>query len=113
MSLMLDDELALINDSRYKSFIVSIERVLKQFEYSTEWADLITYLVRIKKVRSASKTLAINKFTVKKKTVLISFFKDYRRLFTISIHTKTYNSIKTSGSMSSSSITIRCTSKNS
>jgi hypothetical protein len=66
MSLMLDDELALINDSRYKSFIVSIEKILKQFEYSTEWADLITYLVKIKKVRSASKTLAINKFTVKK-----------------------------------------------
>jgi hypothetical protein len=51
MSLMLNDEVVLGNDSRYKSFIVAIEKVLKQFEYSTEWADLITNLVKVKKVR--------------------------------------------------------------
>ncbi len=49
---MLDDEVALGHDSRYKSFIVAIEKVLKQFEHSTEWADLITILVKVKKVRS-------------------------------------------------------------
>ncbi len=54
---MLDDEVALINDNRYKSFILAIEKVLKQFEYSTEWADLITYLAKIKKVRSPFKML--------------------------------------------------------
>jgi hypothetical protein len=59
MSLMLDDEVALINDSQYKSFILAIEKVLKQFEYSTEWADLITYLVKLKKVRSPFKTLTV------------------------------------------------------
>jgi hypothetical protein len=52
MSLMLDDELALGNDNRYKSFTLAIERVLRQFEFSTEWADLIPNLVRLKKVRS-------------------------------------------------------------
>lgn len=51
MSLMLDDELALGNDNRYKSFIVAIEKVLKQFESSNEWADLIPNLVKVKKVR--------------------------------------------------------------
>ncbi|CAF0822713.1 unnamed protein product [Rotaria sp. Silwood1] len=49
MSLMLDDEVALGNDIGYKSFIIAIERVLKQFESSTEWVDLITNLVKVKK----------------------------------------------------------------
>ncbi len=57
MSLMLDEEVALGNDSRYKSFIVVIEKVLRQFESSTEWPDLITYLARLKRVRIHSKIL--------------------------------------------------------
>jgi hypothetical protein len=51
---MLDDEVALGNDSRYKSFITAIEKVLNQFsqfEYSTDWADLIPHLNKLKKVR--------------------------------------------------------------
>jgi hypothetical protein len=51
MSLMLDEEVALGNDSRYRSFIVNIERALKQFEISNEWPDLISYLARLKKVK--------------------------------------------------------------
>jgi hypothetical protein len=58
MSLMLDDEVALGNDSRYKSFIAAIERILKQFQYSGEWTDLIRHLADVKKVRIHSKTLA-------------------------------------------------------
>ncbi len=57
MSLMLDDEVALGNDNRYKKFIGDIEKVLKQFETSIDWPDLITYLARIKKVRFHSKSL--------------------------------------------------------
>ncbi|CAM4914423.1 unnamed protein product [Rotaria socialis] len=49
MSLMLDDEVMLGNDSRYKNFIVAIEKALKHFESSVEWADLITNLVKVKK----------------------------------------------------------------
>ncbi|CAF4958002.1 unnamed protein product, partial [Rotaria magnacalcarata] len=37
------------NDSRYKHFIVAIEKALKNFESSIEWADLITNLVKVKK----------------------------------------------------------------
>jgi hypothetical protein len=48
---MLDDEVALQNDSRYKSFVTVIERTLKQFENSTEWADLLPNLIKLKKVR--------------------------------------------------------------
>ncbi|CAF1040873.1 unnamed protein product [Didymodactylos carnosus] len=49
MSLMSSDEVALLNDARYKNFISTLEKVLKQFEYSSEWADLITNLVKVKK----------------------------------------------------------------
>lgn len=51
MSLMPSDEISLLNDGRYKNFIATLERVLKQFEYSSEWADLITNLVKVKKVK--------------------------------------------------------------
>jgi hypothetical protein len=47
---MSNDEVALLNDGRYKNFIATLEKVLKQFEYSSEWADLITNLVKVKKV---------------------------------------------------------------
>ncbi len=53
MSLMSNDEVALLNDGRYKNFIATLEKVLKQFEYSSEWADLITNLVKVKKVSFA------------------------------------------------------------
>ena len=53
MSLMPSDEVALLNDGRYKNFIATLEKVLKQFEYSSEWADLITNLVKVKKVSSS------------------------------------------------------------
>lgn len=50
MSLMPSDEVSLLSDGRYKNFIANLEKVLKQFEYSSEWADLITNLVKVKKV---------------------------------------------------------------
>jgi hypothetical protein len=51
---MLNDEIILENDSRYRSFVGAIEKVLKQFESSTEWADLIRHLMKIKQVRRKS-----------------------------------------------------------
>ena len=50
MSLILPNEVTLGNDHRYKSFVAAIEKILKQFENSTEWADLIANLVKVKKV---------------------------------------------------------------
>ncbi|CAM4958947.1 unnamed protein product [Rotaria socialis] len=62
MSLMPSDEVVLLNDGRYKNFIANLERVLKQFEYSSEWADLITNLVKVKKtIESYPKFLSIPK----------------------------------------------------
>lgn len=101
---MLDEEVALGNDSRYRNFIVNIEKALKQFESWNEWPDLIAYLARLKKVRIHSK----------KEPLIGNFlFKDYRKQCTISFYTKTHHSIQTFSRMSSSSITIRCSFKNS
>lgn len=49
---MPTDEVSLLNDGRYKNFLAALEKVLKQFEYSSEWADLITNLVKVKKVKT-------------------------------------------------------------
>jgi len=57
MSLIPSDEVSLLNDGRYKNFIATLEKVLKQFEYSSEWADLITNLVKVKKVRKKLKII--------------------------------------------------------
>lgn len=51
MNSMFGDELILANDSRYKTFVVSIDKVLKQFESSSEWVDLIPNLSKLKKVK--------------------------------------------------------------
>jgi hypothetical protein len=51
MSLMSQDEVNLLNnDSKYKAYSSSIEKALKNFESSTEWADLIASLGKLKKV---------------------------------------------------------------
>lgn len=51
MSFISQDEINLLNtDSKYKSYVSSIEKALKNFESSTEWADLIASLGKLKKV---------------------------------------------------------------
>lgn len=62
MSLMLDDELALINDSQYKNYITAIEKQLRKFDSSSEWADLIRHLLGVKQVRSAFPDARYNVF---------------------------------------------------
>lgn len=108
MSLMSSDEVSLLNDGRYKNFIGNLERVLKQFEYSSEWADLITNLVKVKKVSS----IFLFTFMNFKYSFIYLFIIDNRKLSEIYINTKTYNIIKTTRPMSSSCITIWCSFKN-
>ena len=52
MNVLIDDEIVFGNDSRYKTFAQTIEKILKQFEHSTEWTDLIPILTKLKNVRS-------------------------------------------------------------
>ncbi|CAF0777344.1 unnamed protein product [Brachionus calyciflorus] len=50
MSLLTQEELILLqSDSKYKNYVSSIEKSLKNFESSSEWADLISSLGKLKK----------------------------------------------------------------
>ena len=37
-------------DAKYKVYATQVEKVLKQFESPREWADLCSYLTRLKRV---------------------------------------------------------------
>ena len=51
------EELELLSDSKYRQFINAVEKALKSFEYSSEWADLISALGKLNKVGLYSCTL--------------------------------------------------------
>ena len=54
MSLISPEEIHLLNtDSKFKSYVSAVEKTLKNFESSTEWADLISSLGKLKKVLQA------------------------------------------------------------
>lgn len=48
---ILAEECELLNDSKYRSYIAQVEKALKSFEYTSEWADLISALGKLNKVR--------------------------------------------------------------
>lgn len=48
--LMDEEEEAYAPDSKFKQFTTAVDKALKSFEYSTEWADLISCLGKLNKV---------------------------------------------------------------
>lgn len=52
MSGIALDEYELLGDARYRSYISSIDKALKNFEYTSEWADLISALGKLNKVKN-------------------------------------------------------------
>ncbi|NXK00175.1 DOP1 protein, partial [Corythaixoides concolor] len=47
---MNTEELELLTDSKYRNYVAAIDKALKNFEYSSEWADLISALGKLNKV---------------------------------------------------------------
>lgn len=45
------DEYDLVSDSKYRSYVAQVDRALKGFEYTSEWADLVNALGKLNKVR--------------------------------------------------------------
>lgn len=45
------EELELQNDYRYRNYAAVIEKALRNFESSSEWADLISSLGKLNKVQ--------------------------------------------------------------
>lgn len=51
------EEAELQNDYRYRSYAAVIEKALRNFESSSEWADLISSLGKLNKVKSGEKQI--------------------------------------------------------
>ncbi|KAM6186211.1 protein DOP1A isoform 2-T2 [Rhynchocyon petersi] len=47
---MNTEELELLSDTKYRNYVAAIDKALKNFEYSSEWADLISALGKLNKV---------------------------------------------------------------
>ena len=50
MNVISMEECELLGDSKYRSYTNQIEKALKNFESTSEWADLISALTRLNKV---------------------------------------------------------------
>ncbi|MBN3318093.1 DOP1 protein, partial [Atractosteus spatula] len=44
------EESELLSDSKYRNYVAAVDKALKSFEYSSEWADLISALGKLNKV---------------------------------------------------------------
>lgn len=50
MNFGTNEERELFGDSKYRNYVNQVEKALKAFEFTTEWADLISALVKLNKV---------------------------------------------------------------
>ena len=50
MNMISMEECELLSDSKYRAYTNQVEKALKNFEYTSEWADLISALTRLNKV---------------------------------------------------------------
>ncbi|XP_060092525.1 protein dopey-1 isoform X2 [Heteronotia binoei] len=63
------EELELLADSKYRNYVAAVDKALKSFEYSSEWADLISSLGKLNKVlhNNAKYQVVPKKLTVGKR----------------------------------------------
>ncbi|XP_048351284.1 protein dopey-1 isoform X2 [Sphaerodactylus townsendi] len=63
------EELELLGDSKYRNYVAAVDKALKSFEYSSEWADLISSLGKLNKVlhNNAKYQVVPKKLTVGKR----------------------------------------------
>lgn len=80
MNLITQDELNLLSDTKYKSYIQAIDKCVKNFESSTEWADLISSLGKLKKV------ILINQSYLNHKFSNIESFRHFNHIQNINIY---------------------------
>ena len=50
MNILTAEECELLGDSKYRSYVSQVEKALKAFDNTTEWADLISALAKLNKV---------------------------------------------------------------
>ena len=47
---MADEVTLIASDKKYRQYMTEVEKALRAFEYTSEWADLIAALGRLNKV---------------------------------------------------------------
>lgn len=52
MTTVAMEEYDLMKDSKYRLYVAAVDKALKNFDYTSEWADLIAALGKLNKVRS-------------------------------------------------------------
>ncbi|ENN78336.1 hypothetical protein YQE_05139, partial [Dendroctonus ponderosae] len=50
MTTITMEEYELMKDSKYRMYVAAVDKALKNFEYTSEWADLISALGKLNKV---------------------------------------------------------------
>ncbi|XP_077977408.1 protein DOP1A-like isoform X2 [Glandiceps talaboti] len=66
MASLHQEESEWVGDAKYRAYVAAVEKALKNFEYSSEWADLISALGKLNKVLQAN-----SKYPVIPKRLLI------------------------------------------
>lgn len=51
MATLMLEEFELMNDGKYRMYVAAVDKALKNFEYTSEWADLISALGKLNKVK--------------------------------------------------------------
>lgn len=57
MTTVAMEEYDLMKDSKYRLYVAAVDKALKNFDYTSEWADLIAALGKLNKVISHSLSL--------------------------------------------------------
>lgn len=65
MSTIAMNEYELMKDSKYRMYVAAVDKALKNFEYTSEWADLISALGKLNKVRKSTQFIC-KQYIVKK-----------------------------------------------
>ncbi|KAK9882132.1 hypothetical protein WA026_018973, partial [Henosepilachna vigintioctopunctata] len=52
MTTITMEEYELMKESKYRMYVAAVDKALKNFEYTSEWADLISALGKLNKVLS-------------------------------------------------------------
>lgn len=54
MNVLNLEECELLCDSKYRAYVSQVDKALRAFEYTSEWADLISALGKLNKVQPCS-----------------------------------------------------------
>lgn len=73
----LMDEFHLMKDHKYRVYMSNVDKALKNFEYTSEWADLISALGKLNKVRPRELVTNLQSYDINRTIVLFQVISNY------------------------------------